>query len=49
MELLTGQSLADVKAAFDRACNSAARRTLLHDAEALNEDRARLTIADFSR
>jgi len=47
--LLCGQSLADVKAALDRACNAAARRTLRHDAEALNEDRARLTIEDFSR
>ena len=46
---LTGQSLADVKAALDRACNSAARRMMHLRSDAVDEGCAQLMIEDFSQ
>lgn len=45
--VLVGQSLANVKSALDRACNSAARRTMRHRANAVNAGRSHLLMGDF--
>ena len=42
-----GRSLADIKAILDRACNSAARRTMRLASDSINEGRAQLLLDDF--